>query len=390
MPEPGATAGAHVRSIRRQRGLQLKVQSRLCWLAVIFVLLLALCSCQVGGTRPIIKIGLSAPFSGFDETVGYSLIGVVRLAIRERNLAGGVAGYRVELVALDDGNDAATAAQRAREMIIDPAIMAVLGGFDAQGALVAAVEYERAAMPFVTLATSDALHGRAFSLLGSQTEAGRQAGTFATRDLGARRIAMISERVAGENGLDNAFAASAQAGGATIVYRTTVDRWQLDFAAICSGMDTASPDLVFFDGRAAEAGELLRQMRAVGQKAAFLGGPGVDDARFAQIAGPAAQGAHYVSLGFALSQVADMATRDHLALAGLRPASAYTVLAYDGTQLVLDALEQAIKKNGKPARAAVAEQIRSSHHAGLSGEIAFDQDGSRQMAAVSIVRVADQ
>ncbi len=134
-------------------------------LAGLVAIAVAASSCGVGGTRPIVKIGLTAPFTGFDESIGYSVIGVVRLAVRERNLSGGVAGYSVELAALDDANDPATAAQRAREMVVDPAVMAVLGGFDGRidGDNVAGTVYDGASgAPFTATRI-----GKAPAIIGS-------------------------------------------------------------------------------------------------------------------------------------------------------------------------------------------------------------------------------
>jgi len=355
---------------------------------------LLLAACQLSGPRPIIKIGLSAPFIGFDESVGYSVIGAVRLAIRERNLAGGVAGYSVELVALDDGNEADVAAQRAREMIIDPLVMAVLGGFDGPAALSAATEYEQAGMPFVALTGADVLtergFGAVFRLIGRDSEAGARGGRFATVSLGARRIAVVSEQVPYRDALTAAFVTAATAGGAAIVHRETIRRWQLDFADAIARIAASSPDLVFFAGRAAEAGELLKQMREAGVSVSFLGGPGTDDPRLTQIAGATARGAYYVSLALPLNQVSDAAARDRLAAASVRPAGPYTVLAYDGTQLLLDALGRAIKAKGKPSRAAVAEVLRSTvGWRGLSGAIAFDERGNREDAPLGVYVLDD-
>ena len=352
-------------------------------------LLLALSACQAGGTRPIIKIGLTAPFSGYDESLGYSVIGAVRLAVRERNQSGGVAGYSVELVALDDGNAPDQAAQRAREMIIDPAVMAVLGGFDTTAAAAAGALYAQDGMPFVTFATGDALGANALRLVGSEQEAGWLAGKRAALDKSVKRIAVISDRTAGADVLTEQFAAVAPTGGATSVYSGYIQRWQLDYTMVTRDVAIAAPDLVFFAGRAVEAGEILKQMRAAGVSATFLGGPGVDDPRLLQIAGEAAHGSTYVSLGFAMPQVEASATRDKIAQAGLRPSGAYTVLAYDGTRLILDALQQAIKAAGKPARAAVADALRASRFTGASGEIAFDTDGERRAAPVAVYQIKD-
>src|SRR5437773_8430394 len=64
------------------------------WLLASALLLLPAC---VPVTRPIVKIGLVAPFEGRYRDVGYEVIYAVRLAVREANASGGVAGFAVEL-----------------------------------------------------------------------------------------------------------------------------------------------------------------------------------------------------------------------------------------------------------------------------------------------------
>jgi len=54
------------------------------------------------GAVPTVKLGMVAPFEGLYRAVGYDALYAVKLAVREANAAGGVGGYRLEMVALDD------------------------------------------------------------------------------------------------------------------------------------------------------------------------------------------------------------------------------------------------------------------------------------------------
>ncbi|MDT8306097.1 MAG: ABC transporter substrate-binding protein, partial [Anaerolineae bacterium] len=76
---------------------------------------------------PTVKIGLVAPFEGRWRDVGYDAIYAARLAVREVNENGGVAGYRVELVALDDRGDPQLAAEAAATLAADPALIVAMG-----------------------------------------------------------------------------------------------------------------------------------------------------------------------------------------------------------------------------------------------------------------------
>lgn len=113
-------------------------------------LLLAACSFP-GNVKPTVKIGLSAPFEGRDRDLGYEVLHAVRLAVRQRNEAGGIAGrYLVELVALNDFNEAEEAVIQGRKMAVDTSVMGVLGGWSPAVAEAAAAEYERLGLAFLS------------------------------------------------------------------------------------------------------------------------------------------------------------------------------------------------------------------------------------------------
>ena len=115
----------------------------------LFALLLTACSVP-GSVKPTIKIGLSAPFEGLYRDLGYETLYSVRLAVRERNAAGGVGQrYLVELVALNDLNNADKAVEQARKMAVDPDVLGVLGGLS-QETEQAASEYEQLGLIFLT------------------------------------------------------------------------------------------------------------------------------------------------------------------------------------------------------------------------------------------------
>ena len=104
--------------------------------------------------RPVVKIGLVAPFEGRYRDVGYEVVHAVRLALSEANAAGGAGGYSLELVTLDDGGDPNQALQQARKLLTDPQVVAVLGHWLDSTTLAAAPVYAKAGLPF--LATSSA------------------------------------------------------------------------------------------------------------------------------------------------------------------------------------------------------------------------------------------
>lgn len=102
-----------------------------------------------GGVDPVVKIGLVAPFEGQYREVGYDVIYSARLAVREINRAGGIGGYRLALVALDDGGSTELAAETAASLAIDPAVITVVGHWRPETTAAAAPIYARSGLPFI-------------------------------------------------------------------------------------------------------------------------------------------------------------------------------------------------------------------------------------------------
>jgi branched-chain amino acid transport system substrate-binding protein len=73
--------------------------------------------------RPIVKIGLIAPFEGLYRQSGYAALAAMRQALDECVPA----GLAVVPLALDDSGDPAQAQRAAHKLMVDPAVRAVVG-----------------------------------------------------------------------------------------------------------------------------------------------------------------------------------------------------------------------------------------------------------------------
>ncbi len=100
---------------------------------------------------PVIKIGLVAPFEGENRALGYDAIYAARLAVRQVNEAGGIGGYRLALVALDDSGDTGLAQGAAKALVADPGVVAVVGHGLGETTAVAAPIYESAPLALIPL-----------------------------------------------------------------------------------------------------------------------------------------------------------------------------------------------------------------------------------------------
>jgi ABC-type branched-subunit amino acid transport system substrate-binding protein len=114
----------------------------------VLFLLLAACTAS---TQPVVKIGLVAPFEGRYRPIGYEAVYAARLAIREINARGGIDGHRIELVALDDRGEPEQAATAARQLALDPQVVAVVGHLRPDSTDAALETYCAAGVPLIAI-----------------------------------------------------------------------------------------------------------------------------------------------------------------------------------------------------------------------------------------------
>jgi hypothetical protein len=117
------------------------------WLILFAVIAVSSTACQ--SVAPVVKVGLVAPFEGRHRPVGYDVLYSARLAVRELNAAGGINGTRVSLIALDDSGNPEFAADTADSLIVDPAVVAVVGHWLPETTAVAAPRYDHDGLAFI-------------------------------------------------------------------------------------------------------------------------------------------------------------------------------------------------------------------------------------------------
>lgn len=340
-------------------------------LGLTVLCLLSLTGCTLpGATRPVVKIGLVAPFEGWYRPRGYDALWAVRLAIQEANCEGGVAGCQVELVALDDHLDPHWAAQRARELVADSAVMGTVGCLSSATVQAARHIYSAAGLPLITPASVEAQGDGVFVLAPTPKALVRAARGHILTVSGQPRVALLYDK--GE-------------------LWTEVARREVDLVAD-TGLDSEGwletllqvhPDWVICTAGARRGGEVLLQARSRGLRALFMGGPEWGTEAFLQIAGDAAQGTWFVTGAPREEDLRDAQNfiAAYRKLGGHEPGPD-AVLTYDATRVLLAALEEAIQKEGQPTRQGVREALLRVSLPGLTGPLAFDHRGARVEAPI--------
>jgi ABC-type branched-subunit amino acid transport system substrate-binding protein len=121
----------------------------------------------------------------------------------------------------------------------------------------------------------------------------------------------------------------------------------------------------------------------------IVAGPEAGRAIVVQRAGEATEGLIWVSsvLPAAADALPLPFVSGYQALAGGLPGP-NAILAYDATNVLLDAIELDIIQNSHPTRQGVMAALPAIHVEGLSGDIRFDDQGSWLQAPIFAYRIA--
>lgn len=311
-------------------------------------LLLALTACRVpGATRPVVKIGLVAPFEGRYRYVGYGLFAAARLALREANAAGGVGtpAYSVELVAYDDGADPEMARQQAEKLAVDPEVVLVIGHFREETTRAALPVYAREGLPLLAPAVLDPA---LTSGPGTVVRIGPDADELAAQMLeGTPEAGLLTSG----GPLGKALLQEAARRGVLlnpVGPPADAVRW------------SALPPVLFCDAAPVDCGEALAALHARGWAGEFIGGPDLATEEFRAVAGDAVALARAVTPWpdpRALPECADFVAACTEISLGIPP-SDLALPTYAAVQYALRALEWAIAKGGTPGRENIAEGLR--------------------------------
>lgn len=309
-------------------------------------------ACALSGTHAIaadvVRIGFAAPLTGPQSNYGSDMQKGVQLAIADFNATHPAIGGKPVTFELDSQDDQAdprtgtTVAQR----LIDNNVRGVVGHFNSGTSIPASDLYDRAGLPQISMATSPQYTARGYKttyrLLTSDAQAGRIVGTYAVKNLHFKRIAIIDDRTAYGQGIADEFAKAVQAAGGTIIKRDFTSDKALDFSAILTNLKGINPDAIFYGGGDAQSSPMIRKMRQLGLKAAFITGEMSRSPTFLKVGGDAAEGAIVYMGGLPKEKMPGFAGYAARYKARFNEdVITYSPYAYDGTIALLTAMKNA-------------------------------------------------
>jgi branched-chain amino acid transport system substrate-binding protein len=373
-----------------------------------------------GGLAPAQwKIGLDMPLTGDGAFRGKPMRNGVQLAINEANAAGELGGAKLALAARDDagetpsGQDPARGKANARGLVEDPTVIAMVGPNNSPVAAEQIPITNQAGLlqcspsntaPGLTKPRDGALDLRAshptrinyVRLAPADDIQGPASASYAFHELRARVALVVDDADDfGRLSADEFEKAFTKIGG-KVVRRTLNPGANPASVLDPLSSNSGAPTLVFFGGFTdSGAPELRRAMVASGRRDLPLlswdgiyDGSSADEGSYIQRTGKAAVGT-YSSQPTIGPILADFEQRFRAAY-GAAP-DEYTAAAYACTQVILQAMGEAVKTASNPAelRAAIREYAvnPANRFRTVLGTIGFDANGDSLQQVVTLHRV---
>ena len=361
-------------------------------------LAIALAFAGSAGAQEIIKIGHVAPVSGPSAHLGKDNENGAKMAIEDLNAKGiKIDGKPVKfaLQLEDDGGDPKQGTAVAQKLV-DAKVNGVIGHLNSGTTIPASKIYYDAGIPEISPATTQTQYTKqgfnsAFRVVANDAKLGGTLGAYAVGKMGAKKIAVIDDRTAYGQGVAEEFVKGAKKAmpGVQIVAKEFTTDKATDFNAILTTIKAKNPDVVFFGGMDSVGGPLLRQMKALGINAKFMGGDGVCTESLPKLAGTAAANGVVTCAEAGGVTGEQQKGMDEFAARYRKKynddVKLYAPYVYDAVMTMGTAMAQA--NSAQPAKyLPVLQKIK---YQGVTGLISFDNKGDIKDGALTLYTYTD-
>jgi len=357
-----------------------------------------------------VKIGINLPFTGADAHDAELIKDGALLAIDEANAEGGVGGYKIEVLLLDDGTatagqyDPAQAATNARKMVADKSVVAAIGPqMSGSGKAMSPILSQGDLATITPSSTNPDItdpkfagqyrpKGKPIYFRTVTTDAyqGPNMANYYADVLKVKSVYVLDDSGAYGVGIADTFQAQAEKRGIKVLGRDQLNPKETDYTTTLTKIKSLNPDALYYGGVAQAGVKLVKQSYDVLPKMIKGGGDGMYGAEILRGAGfPAAEG-WYATIAApnilenpeAAPVIARFAKKF-----GQQPEN-YSITAYDAALVILDAVKRVAASGKEVTRETVRDAMQTGHVKTIQGEIAFDDNGDLQNRVISVFRIA--
>jgi branched-chain amino acid transport system substrate-binding protein len=353
-----------------------------------------------------VTLGITLPLTGADADDAAFIKNGFMTAIEEANAKGGVAGYKINVVVYDSGTatagqyDPAQAATNTKKLVADPTVVANLGPeMSGEGKAMTPILSEAdlatitpsSTNPDITnpaMAAQFKPKGKAIYFRTVTTDAfqGPNMANFFASNLKVKSIFVLDDSGAYGVGIADSFQKQAEKIGIKVLGRDQLNPKEADYTTILTKIKALKPDALYYGGVAQAGVKLAKQAYDIIPDMIKGGGDGIQGGSFLKGGGfPAVEGWYSTNAGPHL--VEDAAAQDFVKKYQSTYKTVpddYSITAYDGALVVLDAIKRVAASGKDVNRSNVRDAMQTTNLTTLQGVVSFDENGDIKDRTVSV------
>jgi branched-chain amino acid transport system substrate-binding protein len=339
------------------------------------------------GTK--VKIGMSSALTAGYAVYGQDMLNAVEMAAEE---FGDLLGWEVVVEGGDDGCEGAPGVTVAEKFAADPTVLGVVGPM-CSGTVVAAEKiYGDHNMVMITPSSTAVIvtaqgYQTVFRTVANDDLQAQVTSDFLNGDLGLTTLAIVHDQSVYGEGIAQALKDKFEAAGGTVTAFEGLTRGDVDFSAVIDVLTADNPEAIYFGGMDAEGALLINQLRAAQYEGVFMGPDGIKSVpTYIEASGGAAEGSYatFGAVGGATGydEFEAKFTEKYGAPVAYGPGS------YDSARILLQAAAAVayVDADGNlvVGRKALADKIRETPFAGVTGNLEFTDTGDLSKVSITV------
>ncbi len=335
-----------------------------------------------------VKIGVVLPLTGPIAAFGQTSKGGLDIAYEQNNKLKN--GDTVKLVVLDDRGDKVEAATAVKRLLDKDGVTVILGEVASGNSMAMAPIAEKAKTPMITHASTNPRVTKDKKYVTRACFIDPFQGAVAAKyamDNGYKTAVVVTDAKQDYSvGLSKAFKKAYEAAGGKVVKTVLINSGDKDFNAQVATIKAANPGIIAFTGYYPEGALMVKQARAMGVQAPFIGGDGVGFPELVKIGGKDAEGFMYTDHfnEAAASSAEAKAYVDAFHKKYNKAADSMGALAADAYGMILAAMNKCVDA-GKASddKECINTNLRGTKdYKGITGVININENGDAVKSAV--------
>jgi len=330
------------------------------------------------------RLGLEAPLSGEQATLGKGMLKGAELAATRLNNGGGISGKQVEVVPIDDAADPATGVKAAKAAIAD-GLDGIVGPYNSGVGIETLPLYIKAGLVPIRLTSDNSTNGLGFTLQPMTYQIAPVASKALTDWQHAKTVAIAYDPTQNYTvSVSKALKNSLEKAGITVTAFEKVQPGKKDYTDVVEKLAATEPDVIYTAVYFPEGGLIAKEMQEAKVESQCIADYASYDTGFVETAGIAAARACPVVGVPAPEDFAGSASKvaDYRGEFDEDPGT-WSPYTYDSVNFLADGVERA---GGTTAKKLTSALDGVSGWKGWTGSVTIDpHTGNREPATVVIV-----